>query len=112
MIIPPRQLKKIYNLPTSVLDVYETQHETIQSKYTISDHDVWRNSYQIDVIRHQMTRNLKTLTPPIATELALGFERQWGSDTERWKEFRIWDSSLKLIAGASNGAFCGAPLCQ
>lgn len=112
VIIPPRQLKKIYNLPTSVLDVYETQHETIQSKYTISDHDVWRNSYQIDVIRHQMTRNLKTLTPPIATELALGFERQWGSDIENWKEFRIWDSSLKLIAGASNGAFCGAPLCR
>jgi hypothetical protein len=48
----------------------------------------------------------------IAEELSWGFERFWGTDTTEWKPIQIWDSALKLIAGAANGAFCGAPLCM
>ncbi|KAF4631714.1 hypothetical protein G7Y89_g6425 [Cudoniella acicularis] len=111
VMIPLKQLKKVYGLPTSVLDVYETQNSTIQTKFTVGDQDIIKNSFQLDVIRHQITRNLEHLTPLISTELEEGFKRYWGDGTE-WKELRIWDSCLKLIAGAANGAFCGAPLCR
>ncbi|CAG9998330.1 unnamed protein product [Clonostachys byssicola] len=112
VIVPPKQLKKVYNQPLSVLDVYVTQNQTIQTKYTISEQDIVKNSFQISVIRHQMTRNLEHLTPLIATELKVGFEEWWGTDQVGWRDLRIWDTSLKLIAGAANGAFCGPPLCR
>ncbi|KAH8688015.1 cytochrome P450 [Tricladium varicosporioides] len=111
VMIPPKQLKKVYNLPESILDVYWTQNDTIQTRYTIGDQDIIKNGFQMSVIRNQITRNLAHLTPVIATELKEGFNRYWG-DTSEWKELRIWDSCLKLIAGAANGAFCGTPLCR
>ncbi|GAB1320333.1 hypothetical protein MFIFM68171_10543 [Madurella fahalii] len=111
VLVPPKQIKKVYGLPDSVLDMWYTSNDTIQSKYTISDRNIVTHPFQINVIRNQMTRNLDVLTPVIAAELESAFERCWGNDDE-WREFRIWDSCLNLIAGASNAAFCGAPLCQ
>ena len=111
IMIPPSQLKKVYGLPERILDVRSTQKSTIQTMYTIGDQDIIENDFQISVIRHQITRNLVHLTPIIATELKVGFDRYWG-DSMEWKELRIWDSCLKLIAGAANGAFCGEPLCK
>ncbi|KAI4691365.1 uncharacterized protein J4E84_003658 [Alternaria hordeiaustralica] len=113
IILPPRLIKKVYSLPESTLDIHATQSETIQTKWTVWDKEVADNDFQINVVRHQITRNLEHLTPLMADELDRGFERWWGGkgDTE-WKEVAVWDACLKLIAGASNGAFCGAPLCR
>ncbi|KAK2745533.1 hypothetical protein FQN57_003658 [Myotisia sp. PD_48] len=111
VIIPPQQIKKVYDLPESILDVHDIQNETIQTRWTVADQEVANNNFQINVIRNQITRNLKHLTPMIATELEYGFERWWGTGTE-WKEINVWESCLQLIAGAANGAFCGAPLCR
>ncbi|KAI1778215.1 ent-kaurene oxidase [Hypoxylon cercidicola] len=112
VVVPPRQIKKLYDLPEDVLDIHTTQNVTIQTRWTIKDQEVADNDFQINVVRHQITRNLGTLTPVIARELKLGFERWWGTETQEWKEVKIWDSCLKLVAGASNGAFCGTPLCR
>ncbi|KXX73334.1 Ent-kaurene oxidase [Madurella mycetomatis] len=111
VLVPPQQIRKVYGLPENILDMWYTSNVTIQSKYTIADQDIVTHPFQINVIRNQMTRNLDVLTPAIAAELEAAFERHWGSGNE-WKEFRIWDSCLSLIAGASNAAFCGAPLCH
>lgn len=113
IILPPRLIKKVYSLPESTLDIHATQSETIQTKWTVWDKEVADNDFQINVVRHQITRNLEHLTPLMADELDRGFERWWGGkDDTEWKEVAVWDACLKLIAGASNGAFCGAPLCK
>lgn len=110
VVLPMRQVKKVYDLPESILDAHTTQNETIQTDWTIWDKEVADNNFQVNVIRHQMTRNLKLLTAPISIEIEEALERWWGS-AEEWKEVPVWDSCLKIIAGAANGAFCGAPLC-
>ncbi|KAF4633233.1 hypothetical protein G7Y89_g4886 [Cudoniella acicularis] len=112
VIVPPKQIKKLYDLPEDVLDIHAVQNVTIQTRWTIKDQEVADNDFQINVVRNQITRNLGTLTPVIARELVLGFEQWWGVNTEQWREVKIWDSCLKLVAGASNGAFCGTPLCR
>jgi hypothetical protein len=117
IILPPRLIKAVYSLPESTLDIHATQSETIQTKWTVWDKEVADNDFQINVVRNQITRNLETLTPLMADELKRGFERWWGEDVVggdvgEWKEVKVWDACLKLIAGASNGAFCGAPLCK
>jgi hypothetical protein len=117
IILPPRLIKAVYSLPETMLDIHATQSETIQTKWTVWDKEVADNDFQINVVRNQITRNLETLTPLMADELKRGFERWWGGDVlgggvGEWKEVKVWDACLKLIAGASNGAFCGAPLCK
>ena len=113
IILPPRLIKKVYSLPESTLDIHATQSETIQTKWTVWDKEVADNDFQINVVRHQITRNLEHLTPLMADELDRGFDRWWGEKGDTtWKEVKVWDACLKLIAGASNGAFCGAPLCK
>lgn len=113
IILPPRLIKKVYSLPESTLDIHATQSETIQTKWTVWDKEVADNDFQINVVRHQITRNLEHLTPLMADELDRGFDRWWGEKGDTtWKEVKVWDACLKLIAGASNGAFCGAPLCR
>ncbi|KAI0200206.1 ent-kaurene oxidase [Astrocystis sublimbata] len=111
VIIPPRQLKSVYGLPENVLGVQAAQDQTLQVDWTIWDKRVTDVRFHISVIRHQMTKNLKQLTPAIADELERGFEEWWGTET-KWRELSIWDSCFKLVAGASNRAFCGIPLCR
>ncbi|KAI0003122.1 cytochrome P450 [Xylariaceae sp. FL0662B] len=111
VIIPPRQLKRVYGLPEDVVGVQAAQDQTLQVDWTIWDKRITGVRFHISVIRHQLTRNLKQLTPAIADELKRGFDQWWGTGTE-WRELSIWDSCFKLVAGASNRAFCGVPLCN
>lgn len=112
VIVPPKQIKSVYSLRDEVIDMYNTStNDSMQARYTISDKQIVTHPFQMGVIRNQMTRNLEVLTPVIAAELEWGFQRVWGTGKE-WKEVRIWDSCLDLIGGASNAAFCGAPLCK
>lgn len=97
-------------MPESVLDVHATQNQTLQSRWTIGDREVADFRIHINVIRHQLTRGLETLTPIISAEIEHAFRREWGTHTE-WSEVSVWDSCLRLISGAANGAFCGRPLC-
>lgn len=111
VVIPPKQIRQVYSLPHHVLDVYETGNRTIQVKWTIWDKEVYENSFQMNIIRNQLTRNLDVLTPVVAQELVLGFEKHWGTSATQWKEVSVWASCLKIIAGAANSVFCGPPLC-
>ncbi|RYP76017.1 hypothetical protein DL771_002089 [Monosporascus sp. 5C6A] len=111
VIVPPRQLKSVYGLPEDVVGVKAAQDQTLQVDWTIWDKRITGVRFHISVIRHQLTRNLKQLTPAIADELKRGFDQWWGTGTE-WRELSIWDSCFKLVAGASNRAFCGVPLCR
>ncbi|KAI0481797.1 ent-kaurene oxidase [Xylaria cf. heliscus] len=112
LVIPPRQIKRLYGLPENVLDVKTTGNNTIQTRWTVWDDEVAENNFQMNVIRNQITRNLNILTPGISEELVKGFDREWGSDMKNWKTISVWTSALRLIAGAANGAFCGPPLCR
>lgn len=112
LVVPPQQMKKLYNLPEKVLDIFKTANTTIQADWTIWDPDVSENLFQTNLIRNQLTKNLDILTPPIALELEKGFEREWGTSKTEWKRIDIWISALNIIAGAANSAFCGEPLCK
>jgi hypothetical protein len=111
VILPQQQIKTIYSLSETVLDVHNVQNETMQMHYTFPDPLVHEDPLHIRVIRNQLTRNIPKLVPTVAEEISWGFRRGWGIDHE-WKEVKVWDSALRVVAGAGNGAFCGRPLCR
>ena len=112
LVVPPRQIKKVYSLPDTILDVHLTANDTIQTKWTIWDDEVAENNFQMNLIRNQLTHNLGILTPAIAEELEEGFRREWGLSTEEWQSVDIWKSALRVIGSAANSAFCGPELCM
>lgn len=111
VVVPPAQLKQIYGLPESQLDVHSSQTETIQAKYTVGNPDIFDNAFHVNVIRNQITRNLAFFTPAIAEELDLGFGKHWGTSTE-WKTVEAWPTILKIVSGAANRVFLGTPYCS
>lgn len=111
VVIPPKQLKKVYGASEAIIDVHNTGNETIQTRWTIGDKKIYEKSFHMNVIRNQLTRNLDKVTPLLSRELESAFKKYWGGSDD-WQEVYVWDTCLKLVAGASNSIFVGAPLCK
>jgi hypothetical protein len=111
VVVPPAQLKQIYGLPESQLDVHSSQTETIQAKYTVGSPDIFDNAFHVNVVRNQITRNIALFTPAIAEELELGFDKYWGNSTD-WRTVEAWPTILKIVSGAANRVFLGTPYCS
>jgi hypothetical protein len=111
LVIPPKQLKKVYGLPENKLDAFSSQLTTIQAQYTVEDMDVLRNPFHAKILSNQLPKNLDVLTKGMAEEVALAFEKYWGSSTT-WKSVPVWSTSASVIARSMNRVFVGAPLCM
>lgn len=111
VVIPPKLLRKVYGASDCIIDLHNTGNQTIQTKWTIGDSQIYDEKFHMNVIRNQLTRNLDKLTPLLAHELERAFKNYWGKSDD-WQEVYIWDTCLKLVAGASNSIFVGAPLCK
>lgn len=114
LVVPPEQVRAIYRLSDTVLDVLTTANMTIQNEWTVWDEKITHSGAPIMVklISNRITRNLSFLNPIIAREIEHGFEREWGSSKTEWKDVSLWNSTLNLIAGAANGAFFGERFCE
>ncbi|OAL53555.1 cytochrome P450 [Pyrenochaeta sp. DS3sAY3a] len=110
LALPINLIKPIYSLPEHILNVHGVQDETMQVHWVFPDKYLRRERFQFNVVRNQLTQNIPALTGTVAQEIRWGFERAWGMDRE-WKEVRVWPNALRIVAGAANGVFCGAPLC-
>ncbi|RYP11198.1 hypothetical protein DL765_007851 [Monosporascus sp. GIB2] len=111
VIVPPRQIRQVYSIAEDILDVDDTQDQTLQIRWTVWDKAVLKERLHVNVIRNQLNRNLTRVTEAIADDINFGFGRMWGTGTE-WRDVKVWDTCLRIIAGAANGAFCGKPLCR
>lgn len=76
----------------------------------IGDEDIYLNNLHFEVVRKQLTKNLGVLTGGIAEELALAFERRWGTSQE-WTTIRVYESLQGIVAQAANRVFVGSALC-
>ncbi|KAI0870675.1 cytochrome P450 [Hypoxylon argillaceum] len=112
LVVPPRYIREVYSITDKRLDVHDTGNKTLQAQWTIWNNNIYENSFNLDIVRNYITRNLEIITPPLALELKYAFAREWGTTTTNWVEVRAWRSSLKIIAGVANAAFCGPPLCR
>lgn len=112
MVVPPQQLRAIYDLPESKLDVHWAQSETIQAKYTVGNPKIFDNNFHVNVIRNQITRNLDSLTAGITEQLAAGFKKHWGLEKSHWTSVPAWPSCLLVVAESINRVFVGHPQCK
>ena len=111
VIVPPACVRDILNRPETDLEARGPQRDLIQAPYTIQEKEVYINDFHMRLARKELTRNLPLLTEDIANEIALGFERFWGSPTE-WSTVTVQDSIIGVLAGVANRVIAGAELCM
>lgn len=110
-MLPRQQIRAVYSLHESMLNVHRVQDETMQMPWVFPDRYLLDERLQFNVVRHQLTQNIPNFTTSVAAEIEFGFARSWGHDTE-WRCTKVWGSALRIVAGAANGVFCGQPLCK
>lgn len=112
VLLPHTATAWIVSQPDEVLGSKESQRESLQSEYTLSNHDVSRYPRHEHVIRTDLVRQLGNLTLDIMDELSIGFDETWGMDSKEWKSIPLHDNMVRVIARTSNRVFVGAPLCR
>jgi cytochrome P450 len=112
IILPSQSISWIINQPDDVLSVDLTHKEQLQTDYTFVHPFVVDNPLHHETIRCDLTRQLGNLTMDIIDELGEAFDELWGTDTEQWKEVCPFETTMRIIARASNRIFVGLPLCR
>ena len=112
VLLPVSHTSWIINTPDELLNTKAVHRESLQTDYTLLDSNLAQHPYHEDVIKHDLTRKLGTLTTEIMEELAAGFDETWGFDTENWKEIGVFENMMRIVARTSNRIFVGLPLCE
>ena len=64
------------------------------------------------VVNKKLARSVPALLPGISDEVAYAFDTTWGTDTEGWKEVKVYESVLLMVSKSINRMVVGYPLCR
>lgn len=109
MLLPPERIHSYLQLSDSEVDINAILKQNIAAAWT-GDEDLGHPPIHLDVIKHQLTRKLHSLTPQVSAELILSLQDEWRVDHE-WTPIAASDSCMRIISRAANRVFCGIELC-
>ncbi|RGP77800.1 hypothetical protein FLONG3_4094 [Fusarium longipes] len=111
LILPPSQIKAIYNKRENELQAHAPASEALSFEYTIRDPAVYPTNYTVDVIRKWITKRFDELTAELQEELCLAVDEHFGLHTE-WRDVELWIAVQKVFARGLNRILVGFPLCR
>ncbi|KAI2635828.1 cytochrome P450 [Hypomontagnella submonticulosa] len=112
VILPNSQIKWLLEQPDWVLSQERVNRQFLEADYTFLHANLVDGPVHPDIIQHQLTKKIGTFTDDIIEEANLCLEETWGLDTEEWREVKVYDTMLILIARLSTRVFIGLPLCR
>ncbi|KAE8384257.1 cytochrome P450 [Aspergillus alliaceus] len=112
VLLPASETKLVTDQPNTVLSLREVIVQGLLYEYTISDNFIVSNPTHTKLITTTLTNQIANLLPGLANETIRGFEQQWGTDTESFRDVTIWDSMGAIVSRATNYAFVGLPYCR
>ncbi|KAF5562056.1 ent-kaurene oxidase [Fusarium napiforme] len=111
LILPPAQLKAIYNKCEDELLAHDPASEALSFEWTIRDREVFPSSYTVDVIRKWITKRFDEFSAELQEELCLAVDEQFGMSQE-WREVRLWPAAQRIFTRGLNRVLVGFPLCR
>ncbi|KPA35306.1 ent-kaurene oxidase [Fusarium langsethiae] len=111
LILPPSQIKTVYNKRESELEAHAPASESLSFEYTIRDPAVYPSDYTVDVVRKWITKRFDELTAELQEELFLAVDEQFGLGDE-WRDVQLWIAVQRVFAGGLNRVLVGFPLCR
>ncbi|KAF5013759.1 hypothetical protein FDECE_257 [Fusarium decemcellulare] len=111
LILPPAQIKAIYNKRENELQANGPASEALSFQYTVRDWAVYPSNYTVDVIRKWITKRFDELAAELQEELCLAVDEEFGLDDE-WRDIHVWTSIQRIFARGFNRVLVGFPLCR
>ncbi|CEI61459.1 hypothetical protein FVEN_g9449 [Fusarium venenatum] len=111
LILPPSQIKAVYNKRESELEVHAPTSESLSFKYTIRDPAVYPSDYTVDVVRKWITKRFDDLAAVLQEELYLAVDEQFGLENE-WRDIQLEIAIQRVFARGLNRVLVGLPLCR
>ncbi|KAI1082512.1 cytochrome P450 [Whalleya microplaca] len=112
VILPSSQVRWLLEQPDSVLSQEMVNRQFLEADYTFLHANLVNDPVHPEIIQHQLTKKLGTFVDDVVEEASLCLEEIWGTDTEEWREVKVYDTMLHLIARLSTRVFMGLPLCR
>ncbi|KAI0096871.1 cytochrome P450 [Nemania sp. FL0031] len=112
VILPPSQIQWLTEQPDDILSQEHVNRQFLQSDYTFFHANMVKDPVHPEVIQHQLTKKIGTFADAVADEVRASLETYWGTDTEEWREVKLYDTMLLLITRLSVRVFMGLPLCR
>ncbi|KAF5680548.1 cytochrome P450 monooxygenase [Fusarium denticulatum] len=111
LILPPAQLKAIYNKREDELLAHDPASEALSFEWTIRDREVYPSSYTVDVIRKWITKRFDEFAAELQDELCLAVDEQFGMSQD-WREVKLWPAVQRIFTRGLNRVLVGFPLCR
>ncbi|KAF4438769.1 ent-kaurene oxidase [Fusarium acutatum] len=111
LILPPAQIKAIYNKREDELLAHDPASEALSFEWTIRDREVYPSNYTVDVIRKWITRRFDEFAAELQEELCLAVDEQFGTSQE-WREVKLWPAVQRIFTRGLNRVLVGFPLCR
>ncbi|KAI0878224.1 cytochrome P450 [Hypoxylon argillaceum] len=112
VVLPPSQIPWLLEQPDDVLSQEHINRQFLKSDYTFFQANRVKDPVHPEVIQHQLTKKINSFADDIADEVRATLDDAWGTDTEEWREVRVYDTMLLMITRMSIRVFMGLPLCR
>ncbi|KAI4595209.1 hypothetical protein KJ359_007185 [Pestalotiopsis sp. 9143b] len=112
VILPRSQTRWLLEQPDSVLSQEHVNRQFLEAEHTFLHANLVKDPVHIDIVKHELTKLIGNFTGEIVDETQACLEDVWGTDVDGWREVRLYDTMLDLIARLSTRAFIGRPLCH
>lgn len=112
VVLPLSQARWLVEQPDTVMSQTEVNRQFLEADHTFLHPNIVREPVHPDVIRRELTHKLSSFTTDIVDELDVCLTENWGSDTENWREVKVYDTMLDVISRLSTRVFVGEQLCH
>jgi hypothetical protein len=112
VVVPMSQARWLAEQPAHVLDQTEVNRQFLEADHTFLHRNIVREPVHPGVIRRELTHKLAGFTGDIIDELEKALVENWGTNTEDWREIRVYDTMLDVITRLSTRVFVGEELCR
>ncbi|TRX92552.1 hypothetical protein FHL15_006479 [Xylaria flabelliformis] len=112
VILPPSQILWLLEQPDDVLSQEHVNRQFLEAKYAFFHANRVKEPVHPEVIQHQLTKKIGNFADDIADEARAVLEDVWGTDTTEWREVRVYDTMLPIIARLSVRVLMGPEFCR
>ncbi|KAI0545951.1 cytochrome P450 [Xylaria curta] len=112
VILPPSQILWLLEQPDDVLSQEHVNRQFLEAKYAFFHANRVKEPVHPEIIQHQLTKKLGNFADDIVDEARTVLEDCWGTDTKEWREVRVYDTMLHVIARLSIRVLMGREFCR
>jgi cytochrome P450 len=112
IVVPPSQTAWMLDMPDKVLSTHHAHNDVLYSEYNFLGKAFSDDVFHIRVVHRNLARHLPQLIPDIEEEVNASVEAVFGTDTENWKTFNLWQAWLGIVPRVTNRVLVGKPTCR